>query len=119
MVMTDDNVLMRPTKLGTRYSSFNYFDSLCALAKEPALRGISILLLEGGPRKEYTMDVKTTVSDKVYSNRVSAVSKSSVKLLQSVGAWQIIEDLGGCNAVKEMRVSAFQGCYNKTIFLSF
>lgn len=80
--------------------------SLCILAREPALRGVSVLLLEGGPRKEYSLDAKKPIPDKTYSNRVSAVSKSSVQLLQSVGAWQIIEDLGGCNAVKEMRVSA-------------
>lgn len=53
------------------------------------------------------MDTKKSTSNKTYSNRVSAVSKSSVQLLQSVGAWQIIEDVGGCNAVKEMRVSVF------------
>jgi len=76
------------------------------LAKEAAFRGMSILLLEGGPnRKDYGLCVKKNTLDKSYSNRVSAVNKSSVQLLQSIGAWQIIEDLGGCNAVKEMRVS--------------
>lgn len=74
-------------------------------AKEAALRGMSILLLEGGPkRKEYDLCSKKNTLDKPYSNRVSAVSKSSVQLLQSIGAWQIIEDLERCNAVKEMRV---------------
>lgn len=67
---------------------------------------MSILLLEGGPnRKDYSLFTTKNTLDKPYSNRVSAVSKSSVKLLQSVGAWQIIEDIGGCTAVKEMRVS--------------
>jgi len=77
------------------------------LAKESALRGSSILLLEGGPRKEYNLDAKQNVSNKSYSNRVSALSKSSVQLLQSVGAWQTIKDIGGYNVVKEMRVSVF------------
>lgn len=75
------------------------------LAKESAMRGASILLLEGGPNRDYALDAKKNAPKKSYSNRVSAVSKSSVQLLQSVGAWQIIEDIGGCNAVKEMRVS--------------
>jgi len=67
---------------------------------------MSILLLEGGPnRKEYDLSAKKNTLDRPYSNRVSAVSKSSVQLLQSIGAWQIIEDLGRNNAVKEMRVS--------------
>jgi len=35
------------------------------------------------------------------------VSKSSVQLLQSVGAWEIIEDIDGYNAVNEMRVNIF------------
>lgn len=77
----------------------------CKLSKEAALRGMSILLLEGGPkRKEYDLCSKKNTLDKPYSNRVSAVSKSSVQLLQSIGAWQIIEDLERCNAVKEMRI---------------
>ncbi|VVC33420.1 Ubiquinone biosynthesis hydroxylase UbiH/COQ6,FAD-binding domain,Ubiquinone biosynthesis [Cinara cedri] len=76
----------------------------CKLSKESALRGVSILLLEGGPHKEYKLDTKKNVPSKFYSNRVSAVNKSSVQLLQSVGAWQIIEDIGACNAVKEMRI---------------
>lgn len=77
------------------------------LAKEPAMRGVSILLLEGGPNKDYALDAKKNATNRSYSNRVSAVSKSSVQLLQSVGAWQIIEEIKGCNAVKEMRVSDF------------
>ncbi|XP_060878425.1 ubiquinone biosynthesis monooxygenase COQ6, mitochondrial isoform X1 [Metopolophium dirhodum] len=77
----------------------------CKLSKEAALRGMSILLLEGGPnRKEYDLSAKKNTLDRPYSNRVSAVSKSSVQLLQSIGAWQIIEDLGRNNAVKEMRI---------------
>lgn len=76
------------------------------LAKEPALRGMSILLLEGGPnRNQYDFNVKKNTLENSYSNRVSALSKSTIQLLQSVGAWQIISDLGLCNAVKEMRVS--------------
>jgi len=67
---------------------------------------MSILLLEGGPnRKEFDLSSKKNALDKNYSNRVSAISKSSVQLLESIGAWQIIEDLGRNNAVKEMRVS--------------
>lgn len=69
------------------------------------MRGASILLLEGGPKKDYALDAKKNSPNKSYSNRVSAVSKSSIQLLQSVGAWQIIEEIKGCNAVKEMRVS--------------
>lgn len=77
---------------------------------------MSILLLEGGPnRKEYDLSSKQNTLDKNYSNRVSAVSKSSVQLLQSIGAWQIIEDLGRNNAVKEMRVS-FEKINEKDIF---
>lgn len=45
------------------------------------------------------------------------MSKSSVRLLESVGAWQIIEDIGGCNAVKEMRVSVFYE-HNKSFLRS-
>jgi len=77
------------------------------LVKESALRGISILLLEGAPRKEYSLNAKKPAPNKSYSNRVSAVSKSSVQLLQSVGAWEIIEDIDGYNAVNEMRVNIF------------
>lgn len=84
------------------------------LAKESALRGISILLLEGGPRKEYSLSAKQSAPNTSYSNRVSAISKSSVQLLKSVGAWQIIEDIGGCNAIKEMRVSVL-----KTTLITF
>ncbi|XP_060834424.1 ubiquinone biosynthesis monooxygenase COQ6, mitochondrial [Rhopalosiphum padi] len=77
----------------------------CKLAKEPALRGMSILLLEGGPnRKQYDLHAKKNTLDNSYSNRVSAVNKSSVQLLQSIGAWQTISNLGLCNAVKEMRI---------------
>lgn len=76
-------------------------------AKQSALCNISILLLEGGPRKEYNLEAKKNVLNVSYSNRVSALSKASVQLLHSVGAWQIIEDIGGYNAVKEMRVSVF------------
>ncbi|KAL5239981.1 hypothetical protein ACI65C_007391 [Semiaphis heraclei] len=77
----------------------------CKLSKEAALRGMSILLLEGGPnRKQYDLCSKKDTLEKHYSNRVSAISKSSVQLLQSIGAWQIIENLGHCNAVKEMRI---------------
>lgn len=87
------------------------------LAKESALRGISILLLEGGPHKEYSLSAKSNAPLKSYSNRVSAVNKLSVQLLQSVGAWQIIEDIEGCNAVKEMRVSVLK--IKPTTFFSF
>jgi len=67
---------------------------------------MSILLLEGGPnRNQYDFNAKKNTLDNSYSNRVSAVNKSTIQLLQSVGAWQIISDLGLCNAVKEMRVS--------------
>lgn len=97
-------------------SELSIFNLNYILAKEAALRGMSILLLEGGPnRKEYDLSLKKNTLDKNYSNRVSAVSKSSVQLLQSIGAWQIIEDLGRNNAVKEMRVS-FEKINEKDIF---
>ncbi|XP_025193787.1 ubiquinone biosynthesis monooxygenase COQ6, mitochondrial [Melanaphis sacchari] len=82
----------------------------CKLSKEPALRGMSILLLEGGPnRKQYDLCAKKNTLDNPYNNRVSAVNKSTVQLLQSVGAWQIISDLGLCNAIKEMRIWNYGG----------
>jgi len=63
---------------------------------------MSILLLERGPnRKEYDLSAKKNTLDKPFSNRVSALNKSSVQLLQSIGAWQSIEDSGRINAVKE------------------
>ncbi|XP_050539759.1 ubiquinone biosynthesis monooxygenase COQ6, mitochondrial [Daktulosphaira vitifoliae] len=73
----------------------------CKLANEPALKGFSILLLEGGPFKEYKIN---TEENRVYSNRVSALSESSVKLLKSVGAWQFIESVNGFHEVKEMKI---------------
>jgi len=97
-------VIICPIIYNKEYLSI--FNLYYILAKEAALRGISILLLEGGPdRKQYDLNAMKDTHETPYSNRVSAVSKSSVKLLQSIGAWQIIEDLGRCNAVKEMRVS--------------
>jgi ubiquinone biosynthesis monooxygenase Coq6 len=97
-------------KLGNYFSNYSHLSIYqClhyVLAKEPALRGMSILLLEGGPnRKQYDLHAKKNTLDNSYSNRVSAVNKSSVQLLQSIGAWQTISDLGLCNAIKEMRVS--------------
>lgn len=85
------------------------------LANEPALRGISILLLEGAARKKYNLSLKKNVPNKSYSNRVSAISKSSVQLLQSFGAWQNIKNIEGCNAVNEMRVSV---AWKHNIFMS-
>lgn len=85
------------------------------LANEPVLRGISILLLEGAARKKYNLSLKKNVPNKSYSNRVSAINKSSVQLLQSFGAWQNIKDIEGCNAVNEMRVSV---AWKRNIFMS-
>lgn len=84
------------TRLPFFYNIFNFI-----LANEPTLKGLSILLLEGGPFKEYKKDIE---ENRVYSNRVSALSESSVKLLKSVGAWQLIESLNGFHEVKEMKV---------------
>lgn len=55
-------------------------------AKNSVLAEKRILLLEGAP------PYKPSSRDK-YSNRVSAINKQSVNLLQSVGAWEHVESV--------------------------
>ena len=55
------------------------------------------MLLEAAPEKKLVLD-----SDSQYSNRVSALAPSSVRLLSQLGAWQIINQsrLGLVNRMK-------------------
>ena len=49
------------------------------------MRSRKVLLLEAAPEKRLVLD-----SDSQYSNRVSALAPSSVRLLSQLGAWQTI-----------------------------
>ena len=49
------------------------------------MRRRKVLLLEAAPEKKLVLDVESP-----YSNRVSALSPSSVSLLSQLGAWQAI-----------------------------
>jgi len=54
-----------------------------AIAQLGCMSSKTVMLLEAGPQKE-------TVASSQYSNRVSALSPSSVGLLSQLGAWQTI-----------------------------
>lgn len=68
-----------------------------ALAQLGCMRRKKVLLLEAAPEKKLVLD-----SDSQYSNRVSALAPSSVRLLSQLGAWQIITQsrLGLVNRMK-------------------
>ena len=61
------------------------------------MRSKKVLLLEAAPEKKLVLE-----SDSQYSNRVSALAPSSVRLLSQLGAWQIITQtrLGLVNRMK-------------------
>lgn len=60
-------------------------------------KNLRILLLEGSPYKEYNFKPE-------YSNRVSALNVGSKHILDSIGAWKIIEEIR-CKPVKKIQVS--------------
>ncbi|KAL1461785.1 hypothetical protein WDU94_013656 [Cyamophila willieti] len=63
----------------------------CALAENPTLKDLSVLLIESGPEK------KTNFSKALpYSNRVSSINSSSKDLLDRIGAWDQIQSTRTC-----------------------
>lgn len=66
------------------------------LAKNETLAEKKVLLLESAPC------FKEPSKDK-YSNRVSAINKQSVGLLQKLGAWDHIESIR-CKPIMQMQV---------------
>lgn len=76
-----------------------------AIAKLVGLQDHKIVLLESAPRKEIQLTEQ-------YSNRVSALSPSTVHLLDRLGAWDIIRSVR-CQPVSQMKVWDF--CSSATI----
>lgn len=68
----------------------------CFIAKNTKLSNKSVLLLEGAPKFK-------GFSGNEYSNRVSALSKGTKTLMESIGAWEIIESVRH-KPVKQMQV---------------
>lgn len=67
---------------------------------EKVLANKSILLLEGAPRfKGFPVDGE-------YSNRVSTLNSGTLRLLDSIGAWERIQSVRA-NPVYDMQVGAF------------
>uniref|UniRef100_A0A8D8T4F6 Ubiquinone biosynthesis monooxygenase COQ6, mitochondrial n=1 Tax=Cacopsylla melanoneura TaxID=428564 RepID=A0A8D8T4F6_9HEMI len=63
----------------------------CALAQNPTLKDLSILLVESGPEKKSNFS-----KDLPYSNRVSSINLSSKNLLDRIGAWDQIQSTRTC-----------------------
>ncbi|XP_060074577.1 ubiquinone biosynthesis monooxygenase COQ6, mitochondrial-like [Ylistrum balloti] len=80
----------------------------CALGHEELLKDKKIVLLEAASKKNYT------VPD-TFSNRTCAISPSSVDLLNSVGAWEEVENMR-CHPVKRMQV--WDSCSDSLIAFS-
>jgi len=76
-----------------------------ALAKLACMQNKNVILLEAAPEKEIVLGSE-------YSNRVSALSPSSVGLLSNLGAWSIMSD-ARVSPVRKMRV--WDGCSNAGI----
>ncbi|XP_069118541.1 ubiquinone biosynthesis monooxygenase COQ6, mitochondrial-like [Argopecten irradians] len=68
----------------------------CALGHEELLKDKKIVLLEAAAKKSYSVP-------ETFSNRTCAISPSSVDLLNSIGAWQEVEQMR-CHPVKRMQV---------------
>jgi len=68
----------------------------CALTKNPKLEDKSVLLLEGGSQKKWSLPEK-------YGNRVSALSPGTKKFFCEINAWRHIES-SRWNAVRKMQV---------------
>lgn len=76
-----------------------------ALAKLACMQNKKVILLEAAPEKKIVLGTE-------YSNRVSALSPSSVGLLANLGAWSIMSD-ARVSPVRKMRV--WDGCSNAGI----
>ena len=69
--------------------------TVAAIFKSKALRDKKILLLEGAPKREYSVP-------KEYSNRVNALNHSSKDLFEQIEIWPMI---------KEARIKSIQGMH--------
>lgn len=67
------------------------------LAKNPKLSSKKVLLLDGAPKFK-------GFKENVYSNRVYAINRNTVKLMKNIGAWETIKSIR-CRPVKQMQVN--------------
>ncbi|XP_037294244.1 ubiquinone biosynthesis monooxygenase COQ6, mitochondrial [Manduca sexta] len=58
----------------------------CAMAKNPLLSSLKVLLLEGSPDKKFELKPE-------YSNRVVALSQNTKLLMSSINVWQHVENM--------------------------
>jgi len=79
--------------------------AVSAIAKLAGLQRHRILLLESGPRKEIQLTEE-------YSNRVSALSPSTVNFLDRLGAWNTIQRVR-CQPIRHMKV--WESCSDAAI----
>ena len=75
------------------------------IAKLAGLQNHKIVLLESSPRKEISLSPE-------YSNRVAALSPSTVELLDRLGAWQLIQQVR-TQPVRRMKV--WESCSDSAI----
>nr|XP_018904000.1 PREDICTED: ubiquinone biosynthesis monooxygenase COQ6, mitochondrial isoform X1 [Bemisia tabaci] len=68
----------------------------CAISKNPVLSSCSILLLENNPKKKWSLPPN-------FSNRTISINKRTQSFLNSIGAWDTIENSRQKN-VKGMKV---------------
>lgn len=80
---------------------------VCSLAKNTKLSDRKVLVLDGAPK------FKGFNADK-YSNRVYAINKGTVSLMESIGAWNTIVNTR-CQPVKQMQVRVNN---NNSIYLN-
>lgn len=80
--------------------------------KNQKLSDKSVLLLDGAPAN------RPRISSDIYSNRVFAINRGTVKLLRQIGAWDTIESLR-FQPVKQMQVCFKYICIIFTTIILF
>ncbi|KAK2707128.1 ubiquinone biosynthesis monooxygenase COQ6, mitochondrial-like [Artemia franciscana] len=81
------------------------FAAACCLAKSPVLKDLSFTILEASKQRFYKLPEN-------YGNRVVALSPTTKRLFESIGAWEHIQH-GRFKEVKEMQV--WEACTDSMI----